>query len=78
MERALLALSKTMTEADYDKLESQLHLRAACLGWAGHPMEQPPAVVLAIARQILADRQPAQQLELLSVEPAGNHWRNGQ
>ena len=44
----LLALSDAelieladLTDAEFDELENQLALRAACLGWTGDPMRQP-------------------------------------
>ena len=52
----LLALSDAelieladLTDAEFDELENQLALRAACLGWTGDPMRQPLETVAAIA-----------------------------
>lgn len=53
----LLALSDAelieladLTDAEFDELENQLALRAACLGWTGDPMRQPLETVAAIVR----------------------------
>ena len=60
----LLALSDSelidaadLTDAEFDDLENQLALRAACLGWTGDPMQQPLATVAAIVRSIIEKRQ---------------------
>jgi|JI7StandDraft_1071085.scaffolds.fasta_scaffold556063_2 hypothetical protein len=52
----LLALSDAelieladLTDAEFDELENQLALRAACLGWTGDPMRQPLETIAAIA-----------------------------
>ncbi|TLD71476.1 hypothetical protein FEM03_08090 [Phragmitibacter flavus] len=45
-----------LTDAEYDELESQLALRAACLGWTGNPMRQPVETVAAIVRNIIRKR----------------------
>lgn len=62
---ALLALpdaelieSADLTDAEFDQLENQLALRAACLGWTGDPMRQPLSTVAAIVRSILSNRSP--------------------
>ncbi len=49
----ILSCSPRMTEALYDALESGLRLRAACLGWTGDPLHQPPRAVLATLRSVL-------------------------
>lgn len=61
----LLALSDAeliefadLTDAEFDELESQLALRAACLGWTGDPMRQPLETVAAIVRCIISKRTP--------------------
>ena len=61
---ALLALSDAeliesadLTAAEFDELESQLALRAACLGWTGDPLRQPLETVAAIVRGIITKRQ---------------------
>ena len=61
---ALLALSDAeliesadLTDAEFDELESQLALRAACLGWTGDPLRQPLETVAAIVRGIITKRQ---------------------
>ena len=60
---ALLALSDAdliesadLTNAEFDELENQLAIRAACLGWTGDPMRQPLETVAAIVRGIIAKR----------------------
>lgn len=58
-EAELRALGARMTAADYDTLEAKLIIHAACLGWTGEPLQQPAHVVLAIARQVIAERAPA-------------------
>jgi hypothetical protein len=62
---ALLALSDTeliesaaLTDAEFDELENQLAIRAACLGWTGDPMRQPLETVAAIVRGIITKRTP--------------------
>lgn len=45
-----------LTDAEFDELENQLALRAACLGWTGDPMRQPLETVAAIVRGILSRR----------------------
>ena len=59
----LLALSDAelietadLTDAEFDELERQLALRAACCGWTGDPMWQPLEVVASIVRGILQKR----------------------
>ncbi len=47
-----------LTDAEFDELENQLALRAACLGWTGDPMRQPLETVAAIVRGIIAQRPP--------------------
>ena len=46
-----------LSEAEFDQLENQLALRAACLGWTGDPMQQPLETVAAIVRSIIVSRQ---------------------
>lgn len=53
----LAQLNERFTDADFDKLEADLKLRAACLGWTGEPLRQPPDVVLEVARRILAEKE---------------------
>lgn len=48
--------SVNLTDAEFDELENQLALRAACLGWTGDPMKQPLEVVAGIVRAILSRR----------------------
>lgn len=48
--------SVSLSDTEFDELESQLAIRAACLGWTGDPMRQPVAVVAATVRGILANR----------------------
>lgn len=49
-------LTKGFTDADYDRLEDQLRLRAAVLGWTGDPLKQPAGSVLASARAVVAEK----------------------
>lgn len=60
---ALLSLSDAelienakLSAAEFDELENQFALRAACLGWTGDPMRQPLDTVAAIVRCILSRR----------------------
>lgn len=60
---ALLALTDAelieaadLTDAEFDELENQLAIRAACLGWTGDPMRQPIEAVAAIVRGIITKR----------------------
>jgi hypothetical protein len=46
---AELIESADLSNAEFDELENQLALRAACLGWTGDPMRQPLETVAAIA-----------------------------
>ena len=62
-DKALIALSDAdliesanLTDAEFDELENQLALRAACLGWTGDPMRQPLETVAAIVRGIITER----------------------
>ena len=62
-DKALLALSDAMliesadlTDAEFDELENQLALRAACMGWTGDPIRQPLESVAAIVRGIISRR----------------------
>ena len=62
-DKALLALSDAelieaadLTDAEFDELESQLVIRAACLGWTGDPMRQPLETVAATVRGIISKR----------------------
>jgi hypothetical protein len=55
-EAEMAQLSAQFTDADYDALEADLRLRAACLGWTGDPLQQPVDVVLAVARGIAAKK----------------------
>lgn len=48
--------SPYLSKAEFDELENQLALRAACLGWSGDPMRQPLEVVAGIVRGILRKR----------------------
>ena len=61
---ALLALKDeeliehaNFNDAEFDQLENDLALRAACLGWTGDPMKQPIEVVAAVVRNIIDKRQ---------------------
>ena len=61
---ALLALKDeelieraNFNDAEFDQLEKDLALRAACLGWTGDPMKQPIEVVAAVVRNIIGKRQ---------------------
>jgi hypothetical protein len=45
-------LELTFKEIDFVRLEGELQLRAACMGWTGDPLKQPPRSVLAAARKI--------------------------
>ena len=56
-DKAMLALSDAqlmeaadLTDPEFDELENQLALRAACLGWSGEPMRQPLETVASIVR----------------------------
>jgi len=60
---ALLALSDAelvesaeLTDPEFDELENQLVIRAACLGWSGDPMRQPLETVAAVVRGIISKR----------------------
>ena len=60
---ALLSLSDAelieaadLTGAEFDELENQLALRAACLSWTGDPMRQPLETVAATVRGIITQR----------------------
>ena len=62
-DKALIALSDAdlieaadLTDAEFDELENQLALRAACLGWTGDPMRQPLETVAATVRGIISKR----------------------
>ena len=64
-DKALIALSDAdlieaadLTDAEFDELENQLALRAACLGWTGDPMRQPLETVAATVRGIISKRTP--------------------
>lgn len=46
------------TDPEFDELENQLNLRAACLGWTGAPMRQSLEAVAAIVRGIISRRLP--------------------
>lgn len=62
-DKALIALSDAeliesadLTDAEFDALENQLAIRAACLGWTGDPMRQPLETVAATVRGIISKR----------------------
>lgn len=62
-DKALIALadadlieSADLTDAEFDELENQLAIRAACLGWTGDPMRQPLEIVAATVRGIISKR----------------------
>jgi len=64
-DKALIALSDAdsiesadLTDAEFDELENQLAIRAACLGWTGDPMRQPLETVAATVRGIISKRPP--------------------
>lgn len=48
--------SVEFSDAEFDELENQLALRAACLGWTGDPMRQPLETVAAVVRGIISKR----------------------
>lgn len=52
----LAELNSQFCDADFDRLEHELKIRAAALGWTGDPMKQPTETVLAVARQVLASK----------------------
>lgn len=52
----LETLNEDFGPGDYARLESELNLRAAALHWTGDPLRQPPRVVLAAARVVVAQR----------------------
>lgn len=52
----LTSLTKEFSDEDFDRLESELRLRAAVLGWTGEPLRQPPRSVLATARSVKGGR----------------------
>lgn len=60
-ESAILAelekLQAEFSEDDFDALESELHLRAAVLGWTGDPLKQPARSVLAAALSVKSKRK---------------------
>ncbi len=41
-------------EVDHVRLEGELRLRAAIMGWTGDPLKQPPRSVLAAIRKVKA------------------------
>ncbi len=53
---AVLMEQADLSDAEFDELENQLALRAACMGWTGDPMRQPLETVAAIVRGILSRR----------------------
>lgn len=53
---ATLLEQTQLTEAEFDELESELALRAACLSWTGDPISQPVEAVAAIVRAIISRR----------------------
>jgi hypothetical protein len=65
MSAALLSLSDAelleaagLSDKEFDELENQLILHAACHGWTGDPLRQPLETVAAIARGIISRRSP--------------------
>lgn len=46
-----------LSDAEFDALETELRLRAACLQWTGDPLKQPVAVVASVVRRILSERR---------------------
>ena len=46
------ALNDGFTAADYERLETELMVRAYVLGWTGDLLKQPPRAVLAAARAV--------------------------
>lgn len=46
-----------LSDAEFDALESDLTLRAACLHWTGDPLKQPMPVVASVVRRILSERR---------------------
>ncbi len=62
-DKALIALSDAdliesadLTDAEFDELENQLAIRAACLSWTGDSMRQPVESVAATVRGIISQR----------------------
>ena len=49
---AELIESADLTDAEFDELENQLAIRAACLGWTGDPMRQPLETVAASSQNV--------------------------
>ena len=45
-------LARSFQELDIVRLEGELALRAAVMGWTGNPLKQPPRSVLAAARAV--------------------------
>ena len=45
-----------LSEAEFDRLENQLAIFAACSGWTGDPLRQPAETVARLARGIIAER----------------------
>lgn len=63
-----LIASNALTERQLDHLEARLHLRAAVLGWTGHPLKQPLEAVAAEVRAVLRHSD-----ELLAVKRQLRH-----
>lgn len=57
--RELEALQDQFSERHFQRLEGELRIRAACLGWTGDPLQQPPREVLASARRVLESERRA-------------------
>lgn len=62
----------TLTDVELDKLESRLRLRAAVLGWTGHPLHQPATVVLKVVAAILRERIAKQTMKTDSSTAPGD------
>lgn len=51
-------LQAGFTSDDYDRLETELLIKAAALHWTGDPLQQPPRAILAAARAV-KEHKPA-------------------
>lgn len=58
--REIESLEGSLTEAEFDQLETRLTVRAGSLGWTGDPLRQPATAVLAEIQAVLAARGTAQ------------------
>ena len=55
---AELLQAAELSDMEFDELENQLILRAACLGWNSDPLCQPLETVAAAVRGIISRRLP--------------------